>query len=117
MNTDYSTQTISSDGLRYPQTTGDTDSMKNKKFIDKIRKTILSSDELLKVDISKHQKKNNLKKIKGSMEIIIKSLNSEIDVIEEETIYKIKKSLHDNLTKLNDNLKKLNKMFSSILKV
>ena len=116
MNTDYSTQTISSDGLRYPQTTGDTYSMENKKFIDKIRETILSSDELLKVDISKHNKKNNLKKIKGSMEIIIKSLNREIDTIEEENRYKLKTSLHENLTKLNENLKKLNKMFLNILK-
>jgi hypothetical protein len=116
MNTDYSTQTISSDGLRYHQTTGDTESRQNKKFIDKIKDTILSSNELLKRDISKHDKKNNLKKIKESMEIIIKSLNREIDTIEEENRYKLKTSLHENLTKLNENLKKLNKMFLNILK-
>ena len=51
------------------------------------------------------------------MEIIIESLNNEIYVIEEETRYKMKKSVHDNLTKLYNNLKKLNKMYSNILKV
>lgn len=117
MNTEYSTQTISSAGPQYPPTTEETDPIDNQKFIGKIRMTILSSYKLLKVDISKHQKKKNLKKIKESMEIIIESLNNEIYVIEEETRYKMKKSVHDNLTKLYNNLKKLNKMYSNILKV
>jgi len=64
MNTEYSTQTISSSGPQYPSTTEETDPIENQKFISKIKITILSSYKLLKVDISKHQKKKTLKKLK-----------------------------------------------------
>jgi hypothetical protein len=115
VSTDFSTQTISSDGSR-PQIVQTESSYvkRNKRFIYELNETILSSNKLLKKDISKHKKNINLNKIKTSMEKFIDQLNNEIDKIEDNG-YTIDVLLKENLKKINVNLKKLNKMYSNIV--
>ena len=78
--TDFSTQTVSTDFSKQtpsrigvtPQI-GQTESSyvrRNQIFISELNETILSSNELLKKDISKHKKKINLNKIKKTKKII-----------------------------------------------